>query len=87
MINAAQIQDNLVINVISIDAGNMEVFTKNGIELVNTSPYGLAIGDYRDDGVWYRDIEGTKTKLPIRQSEEYEEYYTAMQQEIEGGAQ
>ena len=65
----AIVENDTVVNTIKIDADNMSAFS-NFMELIETEPYGLRIGDYRESENWYRDIDGVKTALPITDPEE-----------------
>ncbi len=65
MLNAAMIENNRVVNVIYIDESNMELFNAQGMELLDSEPLGLSIGDYREGESWYRDMEGQKVELPV----------------------
>lgn len=65
MINAAVIENNVVVNVIYIDQENLDAFTANGMELIDSKPLGLTMGDYRDGDVWHRGEQ----VLPIAESE------------------
>ena len=61
MINAALIENNVVVNVIYIDQTNINLFATQGMEMIDSAPLGLTMGDYHDGYVWYR---GEQT-LPI----------------------
>ena len=61
----AVVTNNIVSNIIVIDKTNMNTLIEGGMELVETEPYGLVIGDYREGENWYRDIDGVKTQLPL----------------------
>ncbi len=65
MINAAVIQNDTVTNIIYINESNMALFQAQGFELLDTGPLGLALGDRREEGVWYRETDGIQTALPI----------------------
>lgn len=65
MINAAVIENNTVINRIYIDQENLEAFVSKGMELIDSNPLSLSMGDYREEDAWYRDVDGVKTALPI----------------------
>ena len=54
MINAAVIENDVVTNVIYIDQANIDLFAVDGMELIDSAPLGLTMGDYRDGDVWYR---------------------------------
>lgn len=63
--DAAWITNDRVTNVIVIDAENLARFTQGGAELLDTQPLGLAIGDFRAGGKWYRMVDGVGMELPI----------------------
>jgi len=64
MINAAVIQNDTVTNIIYINESNMALFQAQGFELLDTAELGLALGDRREEGVWYREVDGVPTALP-----------------------
>ena len=92
MISAILIENDVVTNIIYIDAENMAAFIAGGMELINPADleFDLELDDYREDGVWYRDVEGVKTALPLPVPEpvvdEYQQYYEAVSGEL-GGAE
>jgi hypothetical protein len=54
--NMAVIENDTVINTISIDETNIESFSALiQKELYPADEYGLSIGDYRENGLWYRN--------------------------------
>lgn len=56
MINAAVIENGVVVNVIYIDADNMGLFQSRGMQLADISLLGLMIGDTTPNGVtFFRD--------------------------------
>lgn len=63
MINAALVENNQVTNVIYITETNLYHFKNAGMELIDTATIDLAIGDYREEDSWFRDVEGTKTLI------------------------
>ena len=69
MIKAALIENGIVVNVIYIDAENMALFAAQGMELIDSEPIGLNIGDWRMDGLWYRNDGDDIIPLPIPQPE------------------
>lgn len=88
MSNYCIIEKDRVSNIIYVDVLNAEAFAKNGMELINNEHLHLRVGDYREGETWYRDVDGAKTEIVAPPTaQEYQSYYEAMQQEIEGGAQ
>ena len=88
MLNAAKIVNDRVENVIYISEGVFNEWVAAGQELINVEPLGMIIGDYREDGVWYRDLDGQKVQLPIPEDtgpsyEELLSYYIATKEAIE----
>lgn len=65
LLYVAVVTNNIVSNIIVIDKTNMNTFIESGMELVETEPYGLVIGDYREGENWYRYIDEVKTQLPL----------------------
>lgn len=64
MINAAVIENGVVVNVIYIDAENMALFQTRGMQLIDSEPLGLSIGDITPDGAaFFRD--GVQLPLPV----------------------
>lgn len=86
MLSAVKIENDTVTNMIYIDEANMALFNEMGIEVIDPSPWGLTMGDYREGESWFRDIDGVKTELPIPEPEsnDYEAYYNAISTELEG---
>jgi len=81
------VENDRVTNIIHIRAQDIESFAaSSGLEIINDSEYGLNMGDYREDGSWYRDIDGVKTQLPLPEPEptDYAAYYNAMREVIDG---
>lgn len=88
MLNAAKIVNDKVENIIYISESVFSEWTAAGQELIDVEPLGMHIGDYREGGVWYRDLDGQKVQLPvpIDTGPSYEEllsYYTATKEAIE----
>ena len=65
MINAALIENDTVTNIIYIDQANIELFAAAGMEIVDSAPLGMTMGDIRVDGSWYREVGGELLPLPI----------------------
>jgi hypothetical protein len=65
MINAAQIENSRVSNIIYIDETNISLFASMGMQLTDAAPLGLQIGDYNSGGTWYRNIDGVPKALPF----------------------
>ena len=65
MINAALIENDTVTNIIYIDQTNMDAFAAAGMELIDSAPLGLTMGDYRRADKWYRMIDGIEKSLPL----------------------
>lgn len=65
MINAALIENDTVTNIIYIDQANIDAFTAAGMELIDSAPLGLTMGDFRAQGLWYREADGEALPLPI----------------------
>lgn len=60
---AAIVENNVVVNIIYVLPENLEEFPN----AIDAEPFGLQIGDYKQGDVWYRDIDGVPTTLPITQ--------------------
>ena len=69
-VNAALIENGIVKNIIYIDQANIDAFIADGMELIDSAPLGLTMGDWRMDGIWYRTIGDDIAVLPIMQREE-----------------
>lgn len=67
MVNAALIENDTVTNIIYIDQTNMDAFAAAGMELIDSAPLGLTMGDVRIDGRWHREVSGELVPLPIEQ--------------------
>lgn len=60
----AVVKNSIVENVIIASAEQRgELESALGAELVDASPYGLAIGDMRVSGVWTRNQDGEQVAL------------------------
>ena len=60
----AVVKDNFVINVLVADAAQKdELVTALNAELVDTTPYGLQIGDMRVGANWTRNQDGEQITL------------------------
>ena len=53
-INAAVVENDTVVNVIVIDDITMAKWIRSGMDLVDCAECGLAIGDVRRGGQWFR---------------------------------
>lgn len=43
----------------------MDAFAAAGMELIDSAPLGLTMGDYRRADKWYRMIDGIEKSLPL----------------------
>ena len=64
LVSCAVVENNIITNMIAIDDGNIESFSKDlGKELVYEPTISLAIGDERVDNEWVRIINDVPTIL------------------------
>ena len=83
----AVVKDNMVENVIVLDAGQEESFgAVIGAELVNALPLGLCVGDLRVGGNWTRNINGVQTILEPLTPEQQTDY-NGLRDEVEAQAE
>ncbi len=83
----AVVKDNMVENIIVLNAGQTEDFgAAINAELVNALPLGLCQGDLRVGGQWTRNINGVQTILePITPQQQTD--YAGLRDEVEAQAE
>ena len=80
----AVVKDNMVENVIVLNADQVEDFGVTiDAELVNALPLGLCVGDLRVGGNWTRNINGVQTILEPLTPEQQTDY-AGLREEVEG---
>jgi hypothetical protein len=84
----AIVKENIVQNLIIVNPAQVELLSKAlKCDIVDASPYGLAIGDLRTQAGWTRNAGGEQIILPLLNQKSYDSYTITAEENIHLKAQ